>query len=61
MEPDSVLLADIGDRLDGVEGAEDGGAGGAVDEEGQVALALVADDQLLELLGNHSAAMIKVK
>jgi hypothetical protein len=29
VKPDSVLLADVGDRLDGVEGAEDGGAGSA--------------------------------
>ena len=29
-----VLLADVGDLLDGIERAVDGGAGGAVDEEG---------------------------
>ena len=60
MKPDSVLLADVGDRLDGVEGAEDGCAGGAVDEEGQVALALVPDDQLLQLFRDHAAARRKL-
>ena len=56
VQPDAVLLADVGDGLDGVERAEDGRAGRAVDEERQVALALMTDDQLLELSGNHAAA-----
>ena len=56
MKPDSVLLADVGDRLDGVEGAKDGCAGGAVDEEGKVAFALVTNYQLLQLLGDHATA-----
>ncbi len=47
MKPDAVLLTDVRDGLDGVEGSEDGRADGAVDEEGQVTLALVTDDQLL--------------
>jgi hypothetical protein len=60
MKPDSVLLADVSDGLDRVEGPEDGGAGGAVDEEREVALALVANDQLLKLLGNHTATILKI-
>ena len=50
-----VLFADVGDVVDGVEGAVDGGAGGAVDEEGEVALALVTYDQLLQFAGDHAA------
>ena len=55
MEPDVVLLANVRDGVDGVEGAIDGGARRAVDEEGQVTLALVPNNQLLQLLGNHTA------
>ena len=55
VEPDVVLFADVGDVVDGVEGAVDGGAGGAVDEEGEVALALVTYDQLLQFAGDHAA------
>ena len=43
------------DLRDGVVGAVHGGPGGAVDKEGQVALLLVLDDQLLQLLGDHLA------
>ena len=53
VEPDVVLLANVGDLRDGVEGAVDGGAGGGVDEEGQVPLALVEHHQLLQLLRYH--------
>ena len=38
---------------DGVVGPVDGGAGGAVDEEGEVALLLVLDHQLLQLRRDH--------
>ena len=38
---------------DGVVGPVDGGAGGAVDEEGEVALLLVLDHQLLQLGRDH--------
>ena len=43
------------DGIDGVEGAKDGRAGGAVDEEGQAALRLVLQHALLELLRDHAA------
>ena len=33
MEPEVVFLADVGDLVDGIESAEDGGAGRGVDEE----------------------------
>ena len=41
---------------DGVVGPVDGGAGGAVDEEGEVALLLVLDHQLLQLGRDHLAS-----
>ena len=41
---------------DGVVGPVDGGAGGAVDEEGKVALLLVLDHQLLQLRRDHLAS-----
>ena len=43
------------DGIDGVEGAKDGRAGGAVDEEGKAALRLVLQHALLELLRDHAA------
>ena len=43
------------DGIDGVEGAKDGRASGAVDEEGKAALRLVLQHTLLELLGDHAA------
>ena len=43
------------DGIDGVEGAKDGRACGAVDEEGQAALRLVLQHALLELLRDHTA------
>lgn len=55
MHPAVVLLADGGDVLDGVEGAEDRSARRAVDEEGDVALGLALQDQPLELGRNHAA------
>ena len=60
VEPDVVLLAYVGDLRDGVEGAVDGGAGGGVDEEGQVPLALVEHHQLLQLLWNHATPEMMV-
>ena len=59
VEPDAVLFTDVGNGLNGVKGSEDGGAGGAVDEEGKVTLALVTDNQLLQLFRDHAAAEIK--
>ena len=53
--PDVVLLADVRDLVDGVEGAVDGGARGAVDEEREVAGGLVPDDQVLQLGRDHAA------
>ena len=50
---DSHLLTSNG--IDGVEGAKDGRACGAVDEEGQAALRLVLQHALLELLRDHAA------
>ena len=41
---------------DGVVGPVDGGAGGAVDEEWEVALLLVLDHQLLQLGRDHLAS-----
>lgn len=38
MKPHVVLLADVCDLVDGVEGAVDGGAGGGVHIHGDVAL-----------------------
>ena len=58
MQPNLVLLADICDGVDRVERAVDGTPGGAVDEEGQMALALVANDQLFQLLRDHAALVI---
>ena len=59
MQPDVVLLTEVGDGRDGVEGAVDGGAGRAVDKEGQVTFALVSDDEPLQLLRNHSPPKVK--
>lgn len=47
VQPDVILLADVSDGVDGVEGAIDGGPGRAVHEERQVAFALVTNNQLL--------------
>ena len=58
VEPAVVLLADIGNFLDGIEGADDRGAGRRVHEEGYVALGLALDYQLLEALGYHAAALV---
>ena len=58
VEPDVVLLANVCDLWDGVEGAVDGGAGGGVDEERQGALALVEHHQLLQLRRDHAAPEI---
>ena len=43
------------DGIDGVEGAKDGRASRAVDEEGKAALRLVLQHALLELLRDHAA------
>ena len=50
-----ILIILTSDGIDGVEGAKDGRAGGAVDEEGQAALRLVLQHALLELLRDHTA------
>ena len=50
-----ILILLTSDGIDGVEGAKDGRAGGAVDEEGQAALRLVLQHALLELLRDHAA------
>jgi len=61
VEPDGIFLADVRDGADGVEGAVDGRAGRAVDEERQVALTLVADDQLLQFSRNHPTPFFQIK
>ena len=43
--------------INGVKSAKDGGAGGAVHEEGETALGLVLQHPLLELLRDHSAPL----
>jgi len=53
-----MALANVSDGIDGVEGAKDGRAGGAVDEEGQAALRLVLQHALLELLRDHAALFV---
>lgn len=47
VQPHLVLLANVGDLIDGVEGALDGGAGSAVDEEGNVTFGFTFDHQPL--------------
>ena len=59
MQPYVVSLTDVSDRVDGIKSSVDCRSGGAVDEKGEVSLALVSDDQLLQLLGNHPAPEIK--
>lgn len=55
MQPHLVLLANVGDLIDGVEGALDGGAGSAVDEEGNVTFGLTFHHQPLQFGGYHAA------
>lgn len=55
VQPHLVLLADVGDLVDGVEGPLDGCAGSAVDEEGNVTLGLAFDHQPLQFGGYHAA------
>ena len=59
MKPDAVLLTDVGDGLDGIKGSVDGGAGRAVNKEGQVTLTSVANNQLLQFSGNHATPKTK--
>jgi len=58
VKPDPVALADVCNSLNGVKGAKDGGAGRAVDEEGEAALRLVLQHSLLKLLRDHPALFI---
>ena len=53
VEPDAVLLTDVSNGLDRIKGSIDRRPSCAIDEEGQVTLALVANNQLLQLFRNH--------
>ena len=61
VEPDAVLLTDVGDGLDGIKGSIDGSAGRAVNKEGQVTLTSVTNNQLLQFGGNHATPATKKK
>ena len=54
MQPNVMLLANVRNVINGVKCAIDGGSSGAVDEEGQMTLALVTNDQALQFSGNHA-------
>ena len=58
VEPEVVLGADVGDGTHRVEGAQDGGAAGAVDVEGPVAGSEPLDNKSLELVDPHPAALV---
>jgi len=55
VEPETVFLAEVGERVEGVEGAEDGGAGGGDHDEGSLLLPDGLDDALLEMFGVHAS------
>lgn len=58
VEPDVVSLTDVGDLVDGIKGSVDGGACCTIDKVRQVPLALVPDNELLQLPRNHAASAI---
>ena len=53
MEPEVVLLAYIGDFVDGIESAEDGGTGRGVDQERDFPVGDALLDEPLQLGRNH--------
>lgn len=55
VEPELVLVTDVGDGVDGIERSEDGGAGSGRDEERDLALGDGFEDEALELGRNHLA------
>lgn len=58
MEPHIVLLANVGDRINGIERAQDSGAAGTVDIEWSISLSHPLSDQPIEFVWPHSAAFI---
>lgn len=58
VQPHVVLGAQVRNRLDRVEGAQHGGAAGAVHIEGPVAGLDARQDQALEFVGPHAAALV---
>lgn len=55
VQPAVVLLTDVGDRVDGVEGSKHGGSGRGVHEEGDVSFGLALQDEPLQLGRDHAA------
>ena len=55
MKPEFVLLADISDRVNGVEGTHDGCACRGAHEERDVALRLLLLDQAVQLGWNNAS------
>ena len=56
VEPHVVFLADGRGGLDGIEGAEDCGARGQADHEGQLLALDGLENQALQLVGSHLAS-----
>lgn len=59
MHPAVVLLADIRNRVDIIEGSQHSGAGSGVHKEWNVTLGLALQDQALQLRGDHLAVLIR--
>lgn len=59
MQPHAVLLADIRDVVDGIEGTQHRGPGSGAHEEGDVALRATVNYQPLQLLWYHTANLVR--
>ena len=60
MKPDSKLLTDISNGVDGVKSPVHRGAGGAVDEERREASLFVLQQELLQVAGTHPALAVNI-
>ncbi|CRK12882.1 hypothetical protein BN1723_009839 [Verticillium longisporum] len=58
VQPESKLLADLGNLHKGVKGPHDRGAGRGIDVEGRLALVPGLDDELAQRLGDHATLRV---
>ena len=61
MQPEVVLLADVGDFVDGVESAEDGRAGRRVHEERNLAIRNALHNEAFQFRRNHLAPALRLR
>lgn len=61
VQPEVVLLANVCNRVDGVEGAQDGRATSAVDKVRPISTLNRLTDKALQFSGNHLASLQRNK